>query len=31
MQVMHRERDEPTRQKMVRELTREIPDKAPYI
>ena len=31
MQVMHRERDEPTRQKMVRELTREILDKAPYI
>ncbi len=31
MQVMYQERDEPTRQKMVREMTREILDKAPYI
>ncbi len=31
MQAMFRERDEPTRQRMVREMTREILDKAPYI
>jgi hypothetical protein len=31
MQAMYRERDEPTRQKMVREMTRDILDKAPYI
>ena len=31
MQAMYKERDEPTRQTMVREMTREILDKAPYI
>ena len=31
MNAMYRERDEPTRHKMVREMTRDILDKAPYI
>ncbi len=31
MQAMYRERDEPTRQKMIREMTGDILDKAPYI
>ena len=31
MRAMYAERDEATRQKMVREMTREILEKAPYI